>query len=96
MDNRTREAIGAALCQRGPRRGQLKVSPPKYGTDGYIAWNAIQTVVNPFKVSMGALLFLTEEQQALAEECKAWIRSVPSLQRVLDRDRKALESLGVW
>ena len=96
MKERTREAIGDALCEKGPRRGQLKVNPPKHGTDGAIAWNAIQTVVNPWKVSIAALVFLSADQREMFDECKAWARSIPSLHRVLDRDRKALESMGAW
>lgn len=96
MKDRTREAIGDALCQKGARRGQLKVKPPKHGTDGAIAWHAIQTVVNPWKVSIAALVFLSEEERELFEECQAWVRSIPHFHRVLDRDRKALESMGAW
>jgi len=44
---------------------------------------------------MGMML-MSAEQKQIALEVTAYLDARPALAKVLDRDRSALESLGVW
>lgn len=41
-----------AIATRGPRKGKLKKSPPAYGTDGYVVWQALTFEHNVTKASV--------------------------------------------
>jgi hypothetical protein len=54
-------------------------------------------VCNPYQVSIGAVLFMTAEQRAIFEEVRAHFETLPREYQILaQRDREALERLGVW
>jgi hypothetical protein len=53
-------------------------------------------VCNPFKASVASAMFMSAEQRAIRDEIVACLDAIPALHRFLDRDRRALESLGVW
>jgi len=53
--------------------------------------------VNPFKASIGAMLFMSAEQKAIRDEVLTHFDAMPHAYRIMaQRDREALESLGVW
>ena len=86
--------IRRVICSKGKNIGRLLgTCPPVFGpkADKVAAavWLGLQP--NPFKVSVGKVLFLDKENQELALRLGKikW----PSW---LDSDRAALESFGVW
>ena len=89
---RIHAAIKAARVSRGPRKGQLKASKPS--GDAGAAWLAMTMHANPHKISAGQVFTLTNGERWIFNELTRALQgtSVPGL----DRDRDALESLGVW
>jgi hypothetical protein len=52
MEKRFLLAYEDAIATRGPRKGKLKKSPPAYGSDGYVVWQALTLEHNPIKASV--------------------------------------------
>jgi len=103
LSDRANDAIRSALAKKGPRQGLLLSSAPKGNSDAFAAWSALMNYCNPFKVGMVNLMMMEfhPEQQALHKEIDAWFSSLPkntqhSLTVGLDKDRLALQTLGVW
>ncbi len=69
MTKLTEEHINAAhreaVCQSGPRKGKLKSKCPPMGTLAAAYWQGAMLVMNPFKVSVGQMIFFTPEQDLL-------------------------------
>ena len=89
-------AISGAIATRGKNKGQLKAKCPPMHTDAAAAWQAMQMEANPYKVSMGACLFFNLRQTKIFNAVLETIRKENIDVRCLDRDRLALESIGVW
>ena len=89
-------AIESAISTRGKNKGQLKATCPRSDTDAAAAWQALQMEANPYKVSMGTCLFFSTRQTKIFNAVLETIRDRNIDVRGLDRDRVALESLGVW
>ncbi len=87
-------AIKSATVSRGKNKGALKTNCPPMGSDGAAAWQAITTHANPYKMGIGHMIFFSERQQAIYSEIDKSLHGVDV--RHLDRDRAALESLGVF
>ena len=99
MTNTTRilEAIKAATCQMGPNKGRLLKKSPGYSNpDAAAAWQALTLEANPYKVSIGAVMMMAPEQREIFEAVRRIVTENHIDVRALDRDRVALESLGVW
>ena len=96
LSDKAREAMHGALVSRGAKKGMLKAKCPPMDTPEAAAWQAMMLCSNPYKVGMGHMLFMGDESRAIYKEVLAWCESVPSIHHVLDRDRKALQSMGVW
>jgi len=92
-----KQALIAAYATRGPNRGRLLAKCPKSETLAAAAWQGAMLSCNPFKASIGAMLFMTEEQRAVRDEVLAHFDALPKAYRIMaQRDREALEALGVW
>lgn len=95
-----RQALMACFATRGPRKGLLKSKPAAAFTAPleYAAWQGAMLVCNPFKASIFGMMMLQRHPAALAvfEEVKAYFDARLALARVCDKDRAALEALGVW
>jgi hypothetical protein len=53
--------------------------------------------VNPYKASIAALLFMSEEQRGILDEVTQYFDAMAKRDRIaFDKDRAALERLGVW
>ena len=91
------KAIYDAVAHRGASKGMFKAAAPPSRTLAYAAWQAAMMSINPFKVSIGGLMFMSAEQRAVYDEVLALFdRITPAIKNGLDRDRKTIESLGVW
>ena len=91
------EAIKAATCQSGPNKGRLLKRSPGYANpDAAAAWQALTLEANPYKVSIGAVMMMSGEQRQIFDEVRRIVTENHIDVRALDRDRVALESLGVW
>lgn len=92
-----KQALAGAYATRGPHRGQLLARCPKSSTPAAAAWQAAMLVCNPFQVSIGAVLFMTESQRAIFNEVKVHFEALPRQYQIMaQRDREALEALKVW
>jgi len=92
-----KEALAGAYASKGKNRGQLLARCPKSDSAAAAAWQGAMMVCNPFQVSIGAVLFMSPEQRALFEEVKAHFEGLPREYQIMaQRDREALERLGVW
>ena len=92
-----KQALAGAYATRGPHRGQLLARCPKSNTLAAATWQGAMLICNPFQVSIGAVLFMTESQRAIFDEIKSHFETLPREYQILaQRDREALESLGVW
>jgi hypothetical protein len=93
---RVAAAIRAAIVSRGPHKGSLKKSAPAWGSDGYVAWQALEATANPYKVSIGGLMLLNAEQRELYDAVLGYAKRNAASVRGADRDRVALEAIGAW
>ena len=90
-------ALKSALVSRGANKGTFLKSAPRSNTLEYAAWQGAMLSINPYKASIAALMFMTPEQRAIGEEITKYFDAMPRSQRIVwDRDRHALETLGVW
>ena len=97
LSGKARTALAKAYATRGKHKGQLLAKCPPSGTLAAAAWQGAMRAVNPFKVSISAMLFMTDEQRAICDEIATHFDRLPHAYKILaQRDRAALESLGVW
>ena len=91
-----RNGVKNALVSRGKNKGMLKAKCPKMGTPEAAVWQAIVSFANPFKIGMAHMMFMSHENRELYNHITKIIEISGLDVRSLDRDRKALDSLGVW
>jgi hypothetical protein len=92
-----KSAITGALASRGKNKGQLKAKCPPMNTPEAAAWLAIMSHVNPYKVGFGQMLFMDSGNRAIFDAIDRAMNKMGKEQYIgLDKDRLALESLGVW
>ena len=96
LSTKAREAQHGALVSRGAKKGMLKAKCPPMDTPEAAAWQAMMAFANPYKLGIAHMLFMGEDNRAIYDEVSAWCESLPSIHKALDRDRMALEKLGVW
>jgi len=97
LSDTTRAALAKAYATRGKHRGQLLAKCPRSDTLAAAAWQGAMMACNPYQVSIGACLFFNDAQRAVFEEIKNHFDALPHAYRVMaQRDREALERLGVW
>lgn len=97
LSDTAREALAKAYASKGPHRGQLLKRCPPSHTLAAAAWQGAMIVCNPYQVSIGAIMLMTPLQRELFEEVKTHFESLPRAYLVMaQRDREALETLGVW
>lgn len=87
------DAIAAACVSRGKRKGCLKATCPPMGTNAAAAWQAMMLEANPYKASIAQIMMLRGEARAIYDAIEASLKGIDL--RGLDRDRVALEGLGV-
>lgn len=96
-DEASRALYGACVT-RGKAKGLLLKTPPR-DRMARAAWYGAQSVCNPFKLSISALMFMPEEERAIYREIQQlmeWWKSKHKQTVLLDQDRLALEKLGAW
>ena len=90
--------IKTCIASQGKNKGYLKTQPPKGPAEG--AWCALMLVANPYKISPGRLMMLSDEARAVYEAVSQQIEaegmSLENLLKVMDKDRETLESLSAW
>ena len=97
MNDRIEAAITGAFCSKGANKGYLKAKCPPMGTDAAIYWQAVVAVVNPYKMGIMHLMFMTPEQSEFYDVCVKKVEGERKSVRIaMDRDREALEKMGVW
>ena len=95
LTNEARIAMSECVVTRGAKKGLLKATAPPSRTMAYAAWQGLMMVFNPYKVSISGMMFMSEEQRVIMRNCEAWAEEHKHL-RFADRDRAALETMGVW
>ncbi len=94
---KAKEALTLCYATRGKHRGQLLAKCPRSDTLAAAAWQGAMLVCNPYKASIGSMLFMSAEQRAIRDEIIAHFDALPEEYVILmQRDRQALEALGVW
>jgi len=94
---KAKEALTLAYAKTGKNRGQLLAKCPRSETLAAAAWQGAMLSCNPYKASIGAMLFMSAEQRAIRDEVLAHFDALPREYRIMaQRDREALERLGVW
>ena len=96
MNERLMLAFDDAIAQRGKHKGQLKAKCPPMGTDGAIMWTALMMYANPFKVGMIHSIMGGVCDPTFKAECEQFAKERESVLKHFDRDRVALDKLGVW
>jgi hypothetical protein len=97
LSENARAALTLAYASKGRNRGQLLARCPKANTLAAAAWQGAMLACNPYKASIGAMLFMSEEQRLIRDEVLAHFDALPREYKILaQRDREALETLGVW
>ena len=97
LSDTARTALAACYATRGRHKGQLLAKCPRSDTLAAAAWQGAMIVCNPYKASIAACLFMNEEQRAIREEVYQHFNALPHDHMILaQRDREALETLGVW
>lgn len=81
--------------------GLLKQTPPKKDSLAFAAWWAMMFECNPFKAKIAWAMQMSAEQAEIRKEVESWWASLtPTVRQVLesglDKDRRALQSMGVW
>jgi len=89
-------ALKFAIAQRGKNRGLLKSKSPAMGTDAAIVWQACMMEANPYKVGIAATMIGAWADPEFKAYVDQWVNENRATIARLDRDRNALESLGVW
>jgi len=93
---RITDAVKAAIATKGKNAGRLLAKCPPSETDAAAAWQACMMHSNPYKVGMLTMLLFTNDQRHIYDAVSAALATGKVDVRNLDRDRAALESLGVW
>src|SRR4029077_6808935 len=90
-------ALKDCFATRGPNKGRFLSRAPSQdkNPNAHAAWHGAMLSINPFKASVGAYLFMSHDERVLHQEVMAFFDARPEL-RGLDKDRAALERLGVW
>ena len=96
MEKRLLLAYGDAIASRGKSKGMLKAKCPPMGTDGAIMWQACMLIANPYKASVFSMWYSSAKDSEFWQACDQFAQSRKGAMRILDRDRVALEKLGVW
>ena len=90
------DALHGAFATKGKNAGRLLAKSPRMETDAAAAWNACMMHSNPYKVGMLTIMLFNDEQRVIYDAISAALATGKINVRALDRDRAALESLGVW
>ncbi len=96
LDTRLAAALKIAIAQRGKNRGLLKSKSPAAGSDAAIVWQACMLEANPYKVGIMSTVFGAMTDPVFKAHVDQWVSENRAIIARLDRDRNALESLGVW
>jgi hypothetical protein len=99
ISDKAARALQAATIQRGKNKGLLLKNAPREPI-ARAAWYGAQIVCNPYKVSISALLFMSEEERAIYREIETimekWKAETHGAIVLFDQDRAALERMGAW
>ena len=97
---RIEKAFRAAFATKGKNAGRLLTKCPLSTTDAAAAWQACMMHANPYKVGIMTTVLFSSEQREIYDwvynALEAAIAQGAIDIRRIDRDRFALESLGVW
>jgi hypothetical protein len=97
LTDTARNALAQCYATRGKHRGQLLARCPRSNTLAAAAWQGAMVVCNPYRAGIVTMLFFNADQRAVFEVVKAHFESLPREHLILaERNREALESLGVW
>lgn len=91
-------ALHGAACHKGANKGRLLKNPPR-DKFARAAWFGAQMVCNPYKVSIPALIFMSDEERAIYREIETLFDAMKAAgwrPELLDSDRATLERLGAW
>ena len=94
ISDKAARALYDACAHKGKSKGLLLAKPPRSNTLAYAAWQGAMMVCNPYKVSIAGIMFMTDEQREIMREIETILEGIGV--KSLDRDRNALQRMGVW
>ena len=83
------------ISTRGKRKGFLKATPPRCGTEEEPLHQAIMYEANPYQCSMGRWMFMPNESKVKFHKWRKQFEGMKEL-ALLCKDRVSLEMLGVY
>ena len=92
------KALYGACYKNGPHKGLLLKNAPKDRL-ARAAWYGAQSVCNPYKLSIYAIMSFDDEERAIYREIEAIMDAFKAQYGgapAMDRDRVTLETLGAW
>jgi len=95
LQEKASQALKDCFVTIGKNKGTLKKKAPPSNTLAYAAWQGAMLSVNPFKASIFGQMMMTDEQVEVMRLVTAVFDATKGA-AMLDRDRYALERLGVW
>lgn len=83
------------IATRGKNKGFLKSTPPKWGTEEDALHQAIMMEANPYKVSIGRVFFMNDEERIKHKKYGEMLSGMKGI-LLLCKDRVTLEMLGAY
>ena len=83
------------IATRGNRKGFLKKTPPRCGTEEEALHQAIMYEANPYQVSIGRVMFMDMDHRKKFDKWRKAFDGFKGL-ALLCKDRVSLEMLGVY
>jgi hypothetical protein len=69
-------AHAEATAQRGPRKGRLKATCPPMGTLAAAYWQGVMFEVNPLKVSIARMIFMSVDEREMFDLAQAGAKAM--------------------
>ena len=99
ISDKAAQALYGATVTKGKNKGLLLKTAPRDRL-ARAAWYGAQSVCNPYKVSISAIMFFNNEERAIYREIESfmeqWKAATKGAAVLIDQDRRNLESMGAW
>jgi hypothetical protein len=97
LTDKAKTALTQCYATRGPHKGQLLARCPPSATLAAAAWQGAMIVCNPYRVGVATIMFMSPAQREIYLEVHDHFDRLPKDHLILaERNREALENLGVW
>lgn len=88
-----KQGFKEAFVSRGKKKGMLKARCPEMNTMGAAVWQAVTTVANPWKISVGQIALMDKPDRAVYDYIVERLEGKDVA--FMDRDAAVLTKLGL-